>query len=684
MRILIIYTIVIILPFAGFAQSRQTLPDSLRNIYYNTENDTIRMDICFKLGVFYDDINLDSSVFYSEKGSLIANQLQLKLNEAEMLMDMSFPLSKMGNYPLSLEVLMRALAIAEDPSSERNTWRLAKGETPNKYRLRVLSYTHSGFGWLYYYTGNSQGRIASYYEAIKIAESIKDSVLLANVYGDMVDTYYNLNKLDSAIYFGDKSLHYFSALTFDKRKFEGDVHTSIGSCYQKMGKYELAKKSFEMAVQVTAFQNNTTQSGNAYARLAELFQLTGKPDSSLLYNKKAVEAYKSVGNEKNNISLYRKISDNYLSLKMNDSSFAYLRMAVVLNDSFGVSENKKLRDYQLMAFNEQLRLQEMEKERVETQSKIRVFSLLAGIAVVVVIALLLYKNNRSRLKANMLLEKQKTELQAALTTVKSTQAQLIQSEKMASLGELTAGIAHEIQNPLNFVNNFSEVNRELLEELNEEIEKGNYEEVKMIAADISGNEEKISLHGKRADAIVKGMLQHSRTTTHTKESTDINVLADEYLRLAYHGFRAKDKSFNANLKTAYDDSLSADEAGIGKVNVIPQDIGRVLLNVFSNAFYAVSEKRKLLQESYEPTVSLTTKKNGDTVEICIADNGNGIPVTIVNKIFQPFFTTKPTGQGTGLGLSLSYDIIKSHGGEIKVNSSSGEGTEFIILLPYTT
>jgi signal transduction histidine kinase len=275
------------------------------------------------------------------------------------------------------------------------------------------------------------------------------------------------------------------------------------------------------------------------------------------------------------------------------------------------------------------------------------------------------------------LELAKKQVDSTLNELQVTQKQLIQSEKMASLGELTAGIAHEIQNPLNFVNNFSEVNRELLEELNEEIEKGNYDEVKVIAADIAGNEEKISHHGKRADAIVKGMLQHSRATSTSTEPTDINVLADEYLRLAYHGLRAKDKSFNANLQTTFD-------TGIGKINIIPQDIGRVLLNVMNNAFYAVSEKKKLLGDQYEPTVSVTTKKNGDIVEIIVADNGNGIPQKVVDKIFQPFFTTKPTGQGTGLGLSLAYDIItKGHGGELKVNSVPGEGTALIITLPLT-
>lgn len=276
------------------------------------------------------------------------------------------------------------------------------------------------------------------------------------------------------------------------------------------------------------------------------------------------------------------------------------------------------------------------------------------------------------------LRQQKEQVENTLLELKSTQSQLIQSEKMASLGELTAGIAHEIQNPLNFVNNFSEVNTELIEEMNEEINKGNLELVKTIANDIKENEQKIIHHGKRADAIVKGMLQHSRKNTGQKELADINDLADEYLRLSFHGLRAKDKSFNATMKTNFDET-------IGKINIVPQDIGRLLLNLFNNAFYAVSEKKKNenLQglSNYEPTVSVSTKKLNKTIEIRVRDNGNGIPEEVMDKIFQPFFTTKPTGEGTGLGLSLSYDIIKAHSGELKVETKENEFTEFIIYLP---
>jgi signal transduction histidine kinase len=267
-------------------------------------------------------------------------------------------------------------------------------------------------------------------------------------------------------------------------------------------------------------------------------------------------------------------------------------------------------------------------------------------------------------------------LQNALNELKITQEQLVQSEKMASLGELTAGIAHEIQNPLNFVNNFSEVNSELIDELQQEIDMSNFSEVKTIADDIKENEKKILHHGKRADAIVKSMLQHSRSSSGKKEPTDINALADEYLRLAYHGLRAKDKSFNAKFETDFDNS-------IGKINVISQDIGRVLVNLINNAFYAVSERKKQESNGYEPTVSVHTKKIDDKIEIIVKDNGNGIPQKVLDKIFQPFFTTKPTGQGTGLGLSLSYDIVKAHGGELRVETKEGDGSEFIIQLSAT-
>jgi signal transduction histidine kinase len=273
------------------------------------------------------------------------------------------------------------------------------------------------------------------------------------------------------------------------------------------------------------------------------------------------------------------------------------------------------------------------------------------------------------------LKEEKKRTEKALNDLKAAQSQLIQSEKMASLGELTAGIAHEIQNPLNFVNNFSELNAELIDELNTEMEKGNIEDARVIAQSILENEQKINHHGKRADAIVKGMLMHSRSSSGQKELTNINALADEYFRLSYHGLRARDKSFNALMKTEFDEQ-------VGEMNVIPGELGRVILNLITNAFYAVAEKNRNQKKGFEPTVTVSTRKYNDHVEIRVKDNGDGIPENVLDKIFQPFFTTKPTGQGTGLGLSMSYDIItKAHGGKLEAETKNGEGAAFIIQLP---
>ena len=289
-----------------------------------------------------------------------------------------------------------------------------------------------------------------------------------------------------------------------------------------------------------------------------------------------------------------------------------------------------------------------------------------------------YMTNERTITRNRELEQEvferTQELKSALENLKATQAQLIQSEKMASLGELTAGIAHEIQNPLNFINNFAEVNSELMEEIEAAAEKGNLLDVKTIIGNLKENEEKIISHGHRADAIVKAMLQHSRKSTGKKELTNLNELVDEFLRLSYHGLRARDKSFRASFETDFDEA-------VGKIEVIPQDLGRVLLNLFNNAFYAVNEKQKQSDESFEPNVVIRTKKLADKIEVTVKDNGPGIPQKALDKIFQPFFTTKPAGEGTGLGLSLSYDVIKAHGGELKVETKEGEFAEFIIELP---
>jgi signal transduction histidine kinase len=362
----------------------------------------------------------------------------------------------------------------------------------------------------------------------------------------------------------------------------------------------------------------------------------------------------------------------YSNLGKSDSTLKYVLSYNKLKDS--LSGNNVMEQAQTLAYNDMQRKKEFIAEKAAFQNRMILYFVSAFAILLMGLALIFWRSKRKEQQAKIMVQQQKDQLQQALDQLKSTQSQLVQSEKMASLGELTAGIAHEIQNPLNFVNNFSEVSTELVKEMVQEVDKGNTDEVKAIANDVVQNLEKINHHGTRAADIVKGMLQHSRSSNGVKELTDINALCDEYLRLFYHGLRAKDKPFNADFETKFDTTLAP-------INVVPQDIGRVILNLINNAFYAVNEKSKQGIADYEPTISVVTKKVNHQVEIRVTDNGNGIPPNILDKIFQPFFTTKPTGQGTGLGLSLSYDIVKAHGGELMVESKEGAGSEFLIQLP---
>ncbi len=399
--------------------------------------------------------------------------------------------------------------------------------------------------------------------------------------------------------------------------------------------------------------------------MAELFASTGKNDSAFFYVRNAFAEAQRTSTRSFLLEAGQLLVSLHRAQGKLDSAFYYQDIVTALKDSlYGIEKFKRL---QLLMLDEQKQQQQALQEQERFKNKTRTAILWSTAVLFLVIAFILFRNNMQKQKANKVLEK-------ALVDLKSAQTQLIQSEKMASLGELTAGIAHEIQNPLNFVNNFSEVNKELADELQQELKAGKIDSAITISNDIKENEEKINHHGKRADAIVKGMLQHSRKSEGKRELTDINALCDEYLRLAYHGLRAKDKSFNAKTEVNFDISLP-------KINVVPQDMGRVILNLINNAFYAVSERKKAGEPGYEPAVAVSTQRTGNSVEIKVSDNGTGIPHKVLDKIFQPFFTTKPTGQGTGLGLSLSYDIVKGHGGELKVETKQGEGTVFTIGLP---
>ncbi|MBL0183516.1 MAG: hypothetical protein IPP96_14975 [Chitinophagaceae bacterium] len=661
----------------------------------HTANDTMGMRISRSIGWHYQEINRDSSLYFHEQELALARKLHLKLWEADALDQAGWVLSQLKNYSLSLQYFLDAIKIAENSDCEKNIWQIilfAKDKKTATARLTVLGFIYNDMSQLYKAVGNDEKELSSLYQSLKIGKGINNYTMLSTVSVNLAEQYLKINNQDSAIYYAQQAIDYMENTGF--KTYKGYAFTILGYAYLKENNYDLAKQNFEKSVFQNQKQDNRTALPYSYLCLADLFRISGKPDSSIYYTKKALADYRNVGLSAEVNNCYDSLYSLYKLTGNNDSAFHYIQLYKNLNDSLNKADKEKINEYQNVGFNEKIKTQELQSEQTRRENNIRTYILLAGIAVFMLIAFLLYKNNRNRKKANELLQKQKEEIEiqkrnaeGTLAELKAAQSQLIQSEKMASLGELTAGIAHEIQNPLNFVNNFSEVSNELIDEMNEELKKGDIEEAKAISSDIKQNLEKINHHGKRADAIVKGMLQHSRSSTATKEPTDINKLADEYLRLAYHGLRAKDKSFNATMKTDFDES-------IGNINIIPQDIGRVILNLITNAFYVVNEKKKSPHplkggEPYEPTVTVTTKKlgspqtggDGGKVEISVKDNGNGIPKKVLDKIFQPFFTTKPTGQGTGLGLSLSYDIVKAHGGELKVETKENEGSTFIIQLP---
>ena len=474
-------------------------------------------------------------------------------------------------------------------------------------------------------------------------------------------TYVALGKLDSAMYFANILSQYL-------KKYPQVIPDLANNSYVLLGDIALGHKDYPEAIR---YYHLAADNADA---LSNAFQQSNQTDSAIYY---ALIYLKNGQTSKNNISIRNASKILAAAYEKSNPAAAnkYLRIYIAARDTLYNVE--KIKQLELVNLNEQRNRYELQKKETADRNKYLLYSLFGILASSVIFSLLVWRNNRYKQRVNLKLE-------AALNHLKTTQTQLIHSEKMASLGELTAGIAHEIQNPLNFVNNFSEVNTELIEELEAERQKAEGERnIKLeddLITDIKQNLEKINHHGKRADAIVKGMLQHSRSSSSVKEPTDINALCDEYLRLSYHGLRAKEKSFNAIIKTNFDNT-------IGKINIVPQDIGRVLLNLLNNAFYATTEKKKnTVDANYEPTVTLSTRYissplGGRGIEIKVSDNGGGMAPAIIDKIFQPFFTTKPTGQGTGLGLSLSYDIVKAHGGELKVATKEGEGTSFIIHLP---
>ncbi|WP_221393679.1 ATP-binding protein [Dyadobacter sp. NIV53] len=641
--------------------------DSLTSQLTKKQPDTSRILTMIQLANVYSDKWPDSSILIIEEAIKLAQRANYTVGHMRAASTLSGMIRYRGNLPKALASEFEILKMARTAHH-----RLAEWGTLNN------------IGSIYGDLGENRQALAYFFQTLAIAKEISAPKHIAFVLPNIANSYIKLGLLDSAQLVNQQA--YQQLLKAPDRLLEGRILINSGRIEVLKGNTSQALLYFRKALPVLTIRYGNKMN-NAYVlsmnelEMAALFDKLQLTDSCLYY------AHRALMTAQDKIKLHTlKASSllvkHYKIKNQIDSAFYYQEIARAVSDSLFGPE--KFRELQKLLLAEQQNQQALITEQERYQNRIRTYLLITGLGVIGLIALFLLRINRQKNKTNQQLNEQNEEIdrqrskaEKALTELTATQAQLIQKEKLASLGELTAGIAHEIQNPLNFVNNFSEVSVELVTELEDEQQKLDRDtelEVELLG-DLKQNLQKIIHHGGRASSIVKGMLEHSRTGTGERQPADLNVLADEYLRLAYHGFIAKDKAFNSDLKTEFDPYLNF-------VNIVPQEIGRVLLNLYNNALYTVSEKIKKQSGAYQPTIWVSTKIIDKQVEIRVRDNGMGIPESVKAKIFQPFFTTKPTGEGTGLGLSLSYDIItKGHHGTLTVTSRQGQGSEFVITLP---
>jgi signal transduction histidine kinase len=632
-----------------------------RQAYATAKTDSNLFNLYDMEAGYYRRINTDSCLFYAHLALKAAEKTKSKLLEALALSDIEFVLRETGGLAEALNIQFQALDLS----------RQQKSKLGEAIELNSIGNTYLDLGdprtALRYYRDS---------HAMHLKLSGPYSYWTMNELSNMGNAYEKLDMPDSALNY-ELRMYHDSHFPFD---IEPELLGRLGNAYTALGKYEVALRYYRKGL-VDAVTAKAPSDGMLIdLQVANLFNKVNKADSSIHYARKAFIIARALSFRGTELDASRLLANLYARKPNIDSAYHYQQLAISYNDTlFGAA---KFNQIQHVLSDEQQRQQKLLQEQQDQKERYQLIAEVAVVLFILIVAALIWRNNLSQRKKNRILDEQKDqltqqrdELQTTLAELKITQTQLIQSEKLASLGELTAGIAHEIQNPLNFVNNFSDVNRELIDELRDSLERNDIDDALSIADDIQQNEEKVNHHGKRADAIVKNMLQHSRSNSGEKEPTDINSMADEYLRLSYHGLRAKDKLFNAEMATDFDENLP-------KISVIPQDVGRVLLNLFNNAFYAVQQKKKAASGDYRPLVKVSTALKGKFIEISVSDNGTGMPEDVKEKILQPFFTTKPTGEGTGLGLSLSYDIVvKGHGGSISVTSREGEGSEFIVTIP---
>jgi two-component system NtrC family sensor kinase len=657
--------------FAQTARNR-LLIDSLNHQLAITKHDTNRVLIMVQLCYRHRNSELDSALVLGQQALKLARQIHFSKGEIQALAETGRVLLDLGKLPQAMEMQFKALQIAENNQLSTET---------------ALPLTYSGN--VYFSLGNYPKALSYFRQSLAISEANHDRRQMRTMKMNMGIVYEKMNQLDSALYYGQQA---YQEMIQAGTGINPIIFRNLGNIQVKLGNNRLAMDYYQKSLQVNQAGGRDRIDIIVLNLIAKLYQKENQPDSSIYYAQRGLEESKLTNYKQGILDGSTLLSELY-EAKDPIKAFYYHKIAAATKDSlFGPSQLQAL---QTIVVDEQVRQREAEAQReaqrIAEQTQLRQYAFLAGLSVLLLIAFILYRTNQQQKKANHLLHRQKEEInlqrnkaEKALSELQSTQSQLVQKEKLASLGELTAGIAHEIQNPLNFVNNFSELSVDLAQELKDEVEKPDIDKelVSDLVGDLVQNQEKINHHGKRASSIVKGMLEHSKASTGEREWTDMNQLADEYLRLSYHGLRAKNQDFNCELITDFDPNLP-------KIEVIPQDMGRVLLNLINNAFYAVQQRKNLsgLQDltglnSYRPKVTITTNAADHQIEIRVTDNGTGMSEATKAKIFQPFFTTKPTGEGTGLGLSLAYDIVtKGHGGTLAAESVEGEGTTFIVKLP---
>jgi signal transduction histidine kinase len=636
----------------GYCQNLKIV-DSLKQELRMAKKDARQASIANEIAMVYRLQKPDSGIYYAQLGLKLARRYHSPEDEGQAFYVLGFTYTLIGNYPQAIQMLLKARSIAE------------------KHGLTSLLQS------IYTNLGSVNLGLRNYPRALlHLKKAYAMNPLEVGPSAVMTRGYTEIHQLDSANRYAQIAFKNLANGPQDLIAYYRILRV-FGRLLSAEGKFLPAIDSLKKSYHLSLHNDDLSLSGRAMLDLANVFFLQHRPDSAQYYAKQSLMLAQKGGYYQDVIDAGQFLSTLYEPFEPQKALF-YNQIASTAKDNL-LNLNNKTSIKNLFNFDEQERRYEINQATTAFQNQVKIYALIIGLAVMLLIGLILLRTYRKENNAKILLQAKNETIESNLLTLQSTQAQLIQSEKLASLGELTAGIAHEIQNPLNFVNNFSELSVELAEELKEEIQKPDIDKglIEELATDLAANQEKINLHGQRASAIVKSMLEHSRVSKGKKEPTDLNVLADEYLRRAYHGLRAKESGFNATMETHFDPDLP-------KIEVIPQDISRVLLNLINNAFYAVNEKAKLGIKGYQPTIIVSTKKREKGIEISIQDNGSGIPDSIKDKIFQPFFTTKAAGQGTGLGLSLAYDIVtKGHGGSLDLISTLETGAKFTIFLPGT-